>query len=63
MNNNPGHAESGAAALFLVGILAIIDVFINVADGHPAKIICYSGLYVVLYLIVRAYFRRNYLKD
>jgi len=33
MNNYPGHAESGAAALFLVGILAIIDVFINVADG------------------------------
>ena len=45
------HADASMLSLVLVAIIAIIDLFVAVADGHPLKVLGYFLLFAIVYLI------------
>ena len=55
---NHAHVDSAVAASVLVGVVSVVDVFVNIGDGHPAKAGGYVGLFFVLYVIFRILYKK-----
>ncbi len=53
MRGGHAHEESALIAGFIVVALMIIDIFINIADEHPAKFLCYIGIFIIIYSVAR----------
>ena len=55
MRGRHAHEESALVAILIIVVIGVIDVFVNISDGHPAKIFVYFGLFTVLYLVARIF--------
>ena len=55
MRGKHAHEESALIAILIIVVIGVIDIFVSVADGHPAKIFGYFGLFIVLYLVARIF--------
>ena len=53
MKTDHAHVEAAVAASLVVAVLAVVDLFVNVADGHAAKVPAYFGVFVAIYLVAR----------
>jgi len=60
MKTDHVHVEASVAASFLIAVLAVIDLLVNVADGHPAKAPGYVVLFIVFYSVARLFLRRSW---
>ncbi|MBL4700902.1 MAG: hypothetical protein JKX85_06560 [Phycisphaeraceae bacterium] len=62
MKMDHAHVEATLLSLGLVAMLAVIDLFIEMADGNPLKTLGYILLfficYAIGYLVLRILWRR-----
>ena len=57
LNMDDAHVDASALSLSLVAIIAIIDLFVAVADCHPSKILGYFLMFIVFYGVSYLVFR------
>ena len=55
MRGGHAHEESVLIAILVIVVIGVIDTFVSIADGHPGKIFCYFGLFLIFYLVARIF--------
>jgi hypothetical protein len=63
MKMDHAHVEASVVSILLIGIVAIVDIWANIADQDPRKIIYYSIGFGILYSITRVIFKKLWSGD
>jgi threonine/homoserine/homoserine lactone efflux protein len=60
MNTDHAHVESVLVSIAVLGVIAVIDLFVYAFDSNPLKQLGYLGLFFLLYVAIKAYRRREW---
>lgn len=58
MRGGHAHEESAIIAALVLVFVGLSDLFVDIADEHPGKIVGYFGLFWLAYLIARLFRNR-----
>lgn len=60
MKGGHAHEESALLAVLIVALIGIVDLFVDIADEHPSKLLCYLGIFIIIYSVARIWRNREW---
>ena len=60
MKSNHAHVEAALAATIVLALVAVIDLFVDLVDGSPYKVLGYIALFWIVYSLAYPLIRKQW---
>ena len=60
MKTDHAHVEAAVTAALMIGVLSVVDLFLDVADNHPLKLPFYFAVFFMIYFVARVIYKRRW---